>query len=123
MWLQRPRTGIDSFGASRGPDLFKHFESPATPSRRSLEHLLLSNQTIKRNTTDGHQWVSTVTDASAATSARALYEAKRNNEIQIVAVNDLGDAQTNAHLTQYRHGAWQVPGTVGVEGDSICRQR
>ena len=35
---------------------------------------------------------------------RALYEAKRTNEIQIVAVNDLGDAQTNAHLTQYDTG-------------------
>ena len=32
---------------------------------------------------------------------RALYEAGRTNEIQIVAVNDLGDAETNAHLTQY----------------------
>src|SRR5687768_8484735 len=32
---------------------------------------------------------------------RALYEANRTSEIQIVAVNDLGDAATNAHLTQY----------------------
>src|SRR4029079_862457 len=32
---------------------------------------------------------------------RALYESKRTNEIQIVAVNDLGNAETNAHLTQY----------------------
>ena len=35
---------------------------------------------------------------------RALYESKRTSEIQIVAVNDLGDAQTNAHLTQYEIG-------------------
>ncbi len=27
---------------------------------------------------------------------RALYEANRQKEIQIVALNDLGDAQTNA---------------------------
>jgi hypothetical protein len=41
---------------------------------------------------------------------RALYEAKRNGEIQIVAVNDLGDAATNAHLTQYdtAHGRFPV---------------
>src|SRR6185312_12654744 len=32
---------------------------------------------------------------------RALYESKRTKEIQIVAVNDLGDAKTNAHLTKY----------------------
>src|SRR5512144_3052229 len=50
---------------------------------------------------------------------RALYESKRNHEIQIVAVNDLGDAQTNAHLTQYDTAHGKFPGTVGVEGDSI----
>ena len=32
---------------------------------------------------------------------RALYESGRTNEIQIVAINDLGDSNTNAHLTQY----------------------
>src|SRR5499426_772763 len=50
---------------------------------------------------------------------RALYEAKRNNEIQIVAVNDLADPQTNAHLTQYDTAHGRFPGTVGVDGDSI----
>jgi len=32
---------------------------------------------------------------------RAVYEANRQKDIQIVALNDLGDAQTNAHLTRY----------------------
>ena len=32
---------------------------------------------------------------------RALYESKRQGEVQIVAINDLADPQTNAHLTQY----------------------
>src|ERR1044071_1160495 len=50
---------------------------------------------------------------------RALYESNRTNEIQIVAVNDLGDAQTNAHLTQYDTAHGKFPGKVGVEGDSI----
>ena len=50
---------------------------------------------------------------------RALYEAKRTNEIQIVAVNDLGDAQTNAHLTQYDTAHGKFPGTVAVDGDFL----
>ena len=32
---------------------------------------------------------------------RALYEAKRTSQVQIVAINDLGDAKTNAHLTRF----------------------
>ena len=32
---------------------------------------------------------------------RALYESGRTDEIRVVAVNDLGDAETNAHLTRY----------------------
>jgi glyceraldehyde 3-phosphate dehydrogenase len=48
---------------------------------------------------------------------RALYESGRTNEIQIVAVNDLGDAQTNAHLTRYDTAHGKFPGTVKVDGD------
>jgi glyceraldehyde 3-phosphate dehydrogenase len=48
---------------------------------------------------------------------RALYEAKRNNEIQIVAINDLGDAKTNAHLTRYDTAHGRFPGSISVEGD------
>src|SRR6478752_5234478 len=50
---------------------------------------------------------------------RALYESKRNNEIRIVAVNDLGDAETNAHLTQYDTAQGKFPGEVGVEGGDL----
>lgn len=50
---------------------------------------------------------------------RALYEAKRTNEIQIVAINDLGDAGTNAHLTRYDTAHGRFPGEVRVEGDSM----
>ena len=49
---------------------------------------------------------------------RALYEAGRN-DIEIVAINDLGDANTNAHLTQYDTAHGKFPGTVSVEGDNI----
>jgi glyceraldehyde 3-phosphate dehydrogenase len=47
---------------------------------------------------------------------RALYEAGRTSEIQIVAINDLGDAETNAHLTQYDTAHGKFPGTVSAEG-------
>ena len=50
---------------------------------------------------------------------RALYESGRNKEIQIVAVNDLGDANTNAHLTRYDSAHGKFPGTVSVAGDSL----
>ena len=48
---------------------------------------------------------------------RALYESGRTDEIQIVAINDLGDANTNAHLTQYDSAHGKFPGEVSVEGD------
>ena len=50
---------------------------------------------------------------------RALYEAGRTGEIQIVAINDLGDAQTNAHLTQYDTAHGKFPGTVTVDGGDL----
>lgn len=50
---------------------------------------------------------------------RALYEAGRTNEIQIVAINDLGDANTNAHLTQYDSVHGKFPFEVVVDGDCI----
>jgi len=51
---------------------------------------------------------------------RALYESARTDEMQIVAINDLGDAETNAHLTRYDTVHGKFPGTVAVaEGDLI----
>ena len=50
---------------------------------------------------------------------RALYESGRNKEIQVVAINDLGDAETNAHLTRYDTAHGRVPGEVKVDGDSM----
>src|SRR3954466_14760968 len=50
---------------------------------------------------------------------RALYESKRTNEIQIVAVNDLGDAETNAHLTQYDTAHGKFPHEVSVDGGDL----
>ena len=50
---------------------------------------------------------------------RALYESSRLDEIRIVAVNDLGDTKTNAHLTRYDTAHGKFPGTVEVEGDHM----
>lgn len=50
---------------------------------------------------------------------RALYESGRAGEISIVAINDLGDAATNAHLTQYDTAHGRFPGEVAVDGDAV----
>ncbi len=50
---------------------------------------------------------------------RALYESGRTDEIQIVAINDLGDAETNAHLTQYDTAHGKFPGEVSVDGGDL----
>jgi glyceraldehyde 3-phosphate dehydrogenase len=50
---------------------------------------------------------------------RAHYEGGKKHDIQIVAINDLGDAKINAHLTQYDTAHGKFPGTVTVDGDSI----
>ena len=54
---------------------------------------------------------------------RALYEAKRTKEIQIVAINDLGDAKTNAHLTRYDTTHGKFPGEVAGRRRLAGRQR
>src|SRR4249920_2263265 len=50
---------------------------------------------------------------------RALYESGRNKDIQIVAVNDLGSPETNAHLTRYDTVHGKFRGTVAVDGDAM----
>ena len=50
---------------------------------------------------------------------RALYESERTDEINIVAINDLGNAYTNAHLTQYDTAHGKFPGTVIVENEDM----
>jgi glyceraldehyde 3-phosphate dehydrogenase len=50
---------------------------------------------------------------------RALYESGRTDEIRVVAINDLGDAETNAHLTQYDTAHGKFPGIVTAEGGDL----
>ena len=48
---------------------------------------------------------------------RALYESGRTEEFSIVAVNDLGNSETNAHLTRYDTAHGPFPGEISVDGD------
>jgi len=50
---------------------------------------------------------------------RALYESGRTDEIQVVAINDLADASTNAHLTQYDSAHGKFNADVSLEGDHM----
>jgi glyceraldehyde 3-phosphate dehydrogenase len=63
---------------------------------------------------------------------RAIYEGRRRGELSVVAINDLGDANTNAHLTRYdsAHGPFPYPVEVGdneliIDGDRVrvCAER
>jgi glyceraldehyde 3-phosphate dehydrogenase len=50
---------------------------------------------------------------------RAHYESGKSHPIEIVAINDLGSAETNAHLTRYDTAHGKFGGKVEVDGDSM----
>ena len=50
---------------------------------------------------------------------RAHYEGGKKHDLQIVAINDLGDTKINAHLTKYDTAHGQFPGTVAIDGDAL----
>jgi len=50
---------------------------------------------------------------------RALYEGGKRSQLQIVAVNDLGDAKINAHLTRFDTVHGRFGGEVAVDGDAL----
>jgi glyceraldehyde 3-phosphate dehydrogenase len=63
---------------------------------------------------------------------RAHYEGGKKHDLQILAINDLGDAKINAHLTKYDTAHGKFPGSVSVDGDflvvngdkiKVCAQR
>jgi glyceraldehyde 3-phosphate dehydrogenase len=49
---------------------------------------------------------------------RAIHESGRK-DIEVVAINDLGPVETNAHLLRFDSVHGRFPGEVTVEGDSI----
>ncbi|MDA0823114.1 MAG: type I glyceraldehyde-3-phosphate dehydrogenase [Proteobacteria bacterium] len=50
---------------------------------------------------------------------RALYESNRTSDLKIVAVNDLGAAETNAHLTRYDSAHGRFPGDIEVKDGAM----
>ena len=50
---------------------------------------------------------------------RAHYEGGKKHDLNVVAINDLGNAETNAHLTRYDTAHGRFPGRVEVEGESL----
>jgi len=50
---------------------------------------------------------------------RAHYEDGKKHDLQFVAINDLGNAQTNAHLTRHDTAHGKFPGTVTVDGEAM----
>ncbi|HSN34298.1 MAG TPA: type I glyceraldehyde-3-phosphate dehydrogenase [Ideonella sp.] len=50
---------------------------------------------------------------------RAHYEGGKKHDLQIVAINDLGKPETNAHLTRHDSAHGPFPGKVSVEGDAM----
>src|SRR2546429_6112701 len=50
---------------------------------------------------------------------RAHYEGGKKHGLQFLAINDLGDAQTNAHLLKYDTAHARFPGSVRVDGESM----
>ncbi|GAB3091313.1 type I glyceraldehyde-3-phosphate dehydrogenase [Aestuariicella hydrocarbonica] len=50
---------------------------------------------------------------------RALYESGYREQIQIIAINDLGDTEFNAHLTKYDSVHGRFPGEVSVDNDAL----
>jgi glyceraldehyde 3-phosphate dehydrogenase len=50
---------------------------------------------------------------------RAIFESGREDEFDIVGINDLGDPGINAHLTQYDTAHGKFPGEVVVDGNDL----
>ncbi len=108
--------GIDGFGASgKAPELFKKFG--ITADQHHPRHIGTSRceRNLKMAIKVGINGYGRI----GRNVLRALYEGKRQKEIQIVALNDLGDAKTNAHLTRYDTAHGKFPGEVAVDGDSM----
>jgi glyceraldehyde 3-phosphate dehydrogenase len=50
---------------------------------------------------------------------RAIYESAYRDKIQVVAINDLGDVETNAYLTRYDTVHGKFTGDIHIEGDHL----
>ena len=50
---------------------------------------------------------------------RAFYEGGKEQDLEIVAINDLGDSRINAHLTKYDTAHGRFPGTVDFDAEAL----
>jgi len=50
---------------------------------------------------------------------RAFYEGGKEQDLEIVAINDLGDSKINAHLTKYDTAHGRFPGTVEFDAEAL----
>jgi glyceraldehyde 3-phosphate dehydrogenase len=50
---------------------------------------------------------------------RALYESDKRSQLQVVAINDLGDTKINAHLTRYDTAHGRFGREVKIDGDAL----
>ena len=113
--------GIDHFGASApAKELFKQYgftpEHVVQAIDKVFDELRLESQGAKTMAIkvgiNGYGRI-------GRNILRALYEGKHGGEIKIVAINDLGDANTNAHLTRFDTVHGRFHGDVHVDGDSM----
>ena len=107
--------GIDRFGESApAADLFKHFGFTVDNVVATVNAVLAEREedvTIKL-AINGYGRI-------GRNILRAHYEGGKKHDIAIVAINDLGDPKTNAHLTKYDTAHGTFPGSVSVDGDSM----
>jgi len=117
--------GIDRFGASgKASDLFPHFGFTADNVGRHIRELVKPQKLRNQHIIERNEGMAIKVGINGygrigRNILRALYESKRNSQVQIVALNDLGDAKTNAHLTRYDTVHGKFPGEVTVDGDSM----
>jgi len=50
---------------------------------------------------------------------RALFESTQKRNIKIVAINDMGDVETNAYLTKHDSTHGKFPGEISVSGNTL----
>ena len=127
--------GMTGFGASAPyKDLYKHFgitaEAVAEAALRKLGKANRHNYMTPlwpRAAVRSDEPGATVMTVRVAINGfgrigrnvlRAIVEADRT-DIEVVAINDLGPVETNAHLLRYDCVHGRFPGTVTVEGDTI----
>ena len=68
----------------------------------------------------GRNYIRVIQDRNGKAPEGALAQIiKKNEPIEIVAVNDLTDVKTSAHLLKYDSTLGRFPGKVNVEGNSI----